>query len=143
MDFKEVPLVIGYTGLSGDTLSAVSAVRSLIDKDPSAMKLINRIGELTLSVKKALLSEDLNELGSLMTENHSLLKQLGVSSPELDRLVDAALSAGAFGAKLTGGGRGGCMLALSDSEDVCTAISDAGGQVLKASISAEGVRLED
>jgi mevalonate kinase len=55
-------------------------------------------------------------LGALMDENHALLQQLTVSSPELDRLVDTARQAGALGAKLSGGGRGGNMIALVEPE---------------------------
>jgi len=55
-------------------------------------------------------------LGELMNKNHALLQELTVSSPELDRLVEAARSAGALGAKLSGGGRGGNMIALVKSE---------------------------
>jgi len=64
-----------------------------------------------------------------MTKNHSLLQQLDVSSPALDRLVQAALAAGALGAKLCGGGRGGNMLALVKpelSEIVADALKNAG-----------------
>ena len=143
LEFHEFPLIIGYTGVRGDTLEAVSGVKRLLEQDPLMIKKINEMGELTLSVKKALLSGDLSLLGSLMTENHALLKQIGVSSSELDALVDAAISAGALRAKLTGGGKGGCMIALSDSEEVFDAISSSGGKPMKAFISKQGVRLED
>jgi len=142
LGFRELPIIIGCTGIRGNTIETVSHVRSLVDADPSMMDLIKKIGSLVLSAKVALLNNDLPSLGSLMTENHSLLQKLGVSCPELDSLVDAALSAGALGAKLTGGGGGGCMIALSGSDDVGIAIEEAGGQVLKADAEREGVRLE-
>ena len=68
--------------------------------------------ELRLHARQAIESGTIEALGSLMNQNHALLQQLTVSSPELDNLVDAALSAGASGAKLSGGGRGGNMIAL-------------------------------
>jgi len=57
-----------------------------------------------------------DDMGALMLENHSLLQTIGVSSPELDRLVEAAMASGAYGAKLSGGGKGGNMIALTDLE---------------------------
>ena len=63
-------------------------------------------------------------LGPLMDENHALLQQMGVSSPELDHLVQAALEAGALGAKLSGSGRGGNMIALA-AADRAEAIAEA------------------
>lgn len=68
-------------------------------------------------------------LGLLMTSNHLLLQKLDVSCPELDRLVDVALQHGALGAKLSGGGRGGNMIALvadSSADRVANALMEAG-----------------
>ena len=70
-------------------------------------------------------------LGPLMDANHGLLRKLGVSCPELDALVLAARKAGAWGAKLSGGGRGGNMIALVNKEQaqrVCTALQTAGAR---------------
>jgi mevalonate kinase len=66
-----------------------------------------------------------------MNENHRLLQEMTVSSPELDSLVSAALNAGALGAKMSGGGRGGNMIALvipEDAESVSNALKDAGAR---------------
>jgi mevalonate kinase len=89
-------------------------------------------------VSKALLTlqtADAVELGSLMSINHTLLQQLTVSSPELDQLVTAALDAGALGAKLSGGGRGGNMIALVSANKIA--------QVKDALIRAGAVRVFD
>jgi mevalonate kinase len=72
-----------------------------------------------------------DKLGELMNRNHVLLQDLTVSSPELDRLVDAARHAGASGAKLSGGGRGGNMISLveeKNSQTVATALMAAGAR---------------
>ena len=86
---------------------------------------------------------DLERLGMLMDENHRLLGEIGVSSKELDYLVDLARARGAFGAKLTGGGGGGCMTALTPSKDlqekVAKAIEGAGFEVLRARIGVQKV----
>jgi mevalonate kinase len=66
-----------------------------------------------------------------MDENHALLQQMTVSSPELDRLVEAARSAGAFGAKMSGGGRGGNMIAVVEAdtaETVSASLREAGAK---------------
>ena len=71
----------------------------------------------------------MSELGPLMDENHRLLREMGVSSPELEALTDTARRAGAAGAKLSGGGRGGNMIALVTSEsagEVAQALTAAG-----------------
>jgi mevalonate kinase len=79
--------------------------------------------------KIAIENGEISALGPLMLQNHTLLQQLTVSSPELDRLVDAAVNAGAAGAKLSGGGRGGNMIALvtlDSAESVRQALLKAG-----------------
>ncbi|MCC6569201.1 MAG: mevalonate kinase, partial [Anaerolineales bacterium] len=70
-------------------------------------------------------------LGDLMNQNHALLQEMTVSSPELDRLVEAARKAGAVGAKLSGGGRGGNMIALiqpENADEVSSALIAAGAK---------------
>ncbi len=78
--------------------------------------MLDQIGALVRQARIAVEGGDVTALGALMQLNHDLLRDLTVSSPELDRLVSAALAAGALGAKLSGGGRGGNMIALVDSE---------------------------
>lgn len=81
--------------------------------------------------RRAIESGRIESLGELMNENHSLLQKLTVSSPELDKLVEAARSAGADGAKLSGGGRGGNMIALVKpdlAEKVSNALKDSGAK---------------
>ena len=75
---------------------------------------------------------DVLALGPLMERNHSLLQEMGVSSPALDRLCQAARQAGALGAKLSGGGRGGNMIALVQP--------DAAQQMAEALLRAGAVR---
>jgi mevalonate kinase len=74
--------------------------------------IFDRIGEITRAARQAIESGAVDELGTQMNENHALLRDLTVSSPELDRLCETARNAGAWGAKLSGGGRGGNLIAL-------------------------------
>jgi mevalonate kinase len=123
-------LVIGDTGVRSPTAIAVSEVRAGWEKNPQGFNArFNAIGELTHAAYLAITSGNIPRLGPLMDYNHSLLSELGVSSPELDRLVGAARSAGAWGAKLSGAGRGGNMIALVDpgmAETVAQSLQDAG-----------------
>lgn len=110
-------LLIADTGRSALTKESVGDVRKLVDAQPTfALPRIERIGEIVNAARDAISAGDFAKLGPLMAENHSLLRELTVSSSELDRLVEAALTAGAVGAKLSGGGRGGNMIALVTPE---------------------------
>jgi mevalonate kinase len=125
-----ISLLIADTGVSASTKTSVSAVRSLWERDKLTVQAwLDQIGETARAARRALETAALSELGTLMRENHLLLQRLTVSSPELDRLVDAADRAGAYGAKMSGGGRGGNMIVLVDtsSEDaVRRALLEAG-----------------
>ncbi|MGD9131740.1 MAG: hydroxymethylglutaryl-CoA reductase, partial [Candidatus Bathyarchaeota archaeon] len=91
--------------------------------------------------RKALEEFDLRKVGELMDENHRLLQEIEVSCKELDYLVDLARKQGAFGAKMTGGGGGGCMLALTPGKDlqeaVAAAMEDEGFKVLRTKIGIQ------
>lgn len=110
-------LVVADTGKSALTRVAVADVRKLYDADTATVQpILDAIGMLVKNARHALESGEIAALGPLMLQNHAYLQQLTVSSPELDTLVQAAMDAGALGAKLSGGGRGGNMIALI-SED--------------------------
>jgi len=106
-------------------------VRQCYDNDPTATgAVLERLGRITDEVVVDLRTSDIAGMGRRMTEAHTLLAQLGVSNDRLDQLVAAAVGAGALGAKLTGGGRGGCVIALAatehDAEMIEKALSTAG-----------------
>lgn len=113
---KPFTIVIADTGQASLTRVAVGDVRQLYEQQSARiLPIIKRIGHIAQQAQTALKSGDLDELGPLMDENHRLLQELTVSSPELDQLVVVARNAGAIGAKLSGGGRGGNMIALVTS----------------------------
>lgn len=123
-------LVIADTGVSASTKVAVSDVRKLYDNNRLVtQQLIDSIGELVLEGRQAIEGNHFVELGAIMNRNHELLKELTVSAPMLDKLVECARQAGALGAKLTGGGRGGNM--------ICLVTPDVIGSV-KSSLLANG-----
>ncbi len=123
-------LVIGDTGIPAPTKEAVSDVRRGWQAEPQRYeRLFAALGSLTRAARQAIEGGHPRRLGPLMNEAHGLLREMGVSSPELDRLVQAARQAGALGAKLSGGGRGGNMIALvppEGAEAVLLAMRKAG-----------------
>ena len=142
----DIPLVIGNTGVSRSTGKLVAGVGMLRRRHPSIINPIIKAGGLIVEeALKALVDGDLETLGELMNINHGLLYSVGVSSKELDRLIYAARGAGALGAKLTGAGGGGCMVALTRRErliQVADAVKRAGGEPIIAGKTDEGVRVE-
>lgn len=109
--------LVADTGQSALTRVAVADVRRLYDAAPEHTQgLFDAIAALVKRARQSIEEGDAHALGLLMNENHRLLQQLTVSSPQLDRLVQVALDAGALGAKLSGGGRGGNMVALVAAE---------------------------
>ena len=106
-------IVIGDTGIASPTSIAVSELRYRWQADPLQYnQLFEAVGALVQQARHLIETGKSHALGSLMDQNHLHLQHMGVSSPELDTLVHAARSAGALGAKLSGGGRGGNMIAL-------------------------------
>lgn len=128
---KPFTLLIADTGIPSPTRVAVGDVRSIWEKQPDRYdKIFAGIGDIVRKARSAIESGANESLGQLMEENHALLQQLDVSSPELDKLVGAAKAAGAQGAKLSGGGRGGNTIALANGnlEVVEQALLSAGAK---------------
>lgn len=114
---EDFTILIAYCGIPGNTREAVEGVRERWQKEPDLYnRIFSRIGGITLSAKGIIETGNPDQLGALMNENHELLQEIGVSSPELDQLVLAATEAGALGAKLSGGGLGGHIIALVKSD---------------------------
>ena len=139
---KPVEIVIGSTGKVANTKAMVEGVAERKKKNPQKYNpLFKRAEELAIEGKKALETGDLKRLGELMNENHTILQGIEVSSKELDFLVNIAREQGAYGAKLTGGGGGGCMVALTPGkalqEKVAKAIEKLGFEVLRTSIGVQ------
>lgn len=116
-------LVVADTGKTGHTLEAIQGVAQLLEENSQAKGWITELGRLTFKAKELLATDQAAELGRVMTQAHTYLQQLGVSDDLLDQFVALALEAGALGAKLTGGGRGGCMIALAANKESATHIA--------------------
>ncbi|MBN1440696.1 MAG: mevalonate kinase [Anaerolineales bacterium] len=108
-------LLIADSGMRSKTRDAVGGVRERRQADPQRYDgLFRKIGELAEEGRRLLEAGQAAPLGAAMNRCHGLLTNLGVSTPLLDRMADAARQAGAFGAKLTGAGLGGNVIALVD-----------------------------
>ena len=135
-------IVIGNTGIVANTKAMVAGVAERKKQNPEKYGAIFRQAEnLAHKGRKALEEFDLRKVGELMNENHRLLQEIEVSCKELDYLVDLARNEGAFGAKMTGGGGGGCMLALTPGkelqEKVAAAMENEGFKVLRTKIGIQ------
>ena len=108
-------LAIADSGIAAPTKETVGDVRHGWQSNPARYEgWFDEIGALVQAARQAIEQGDLPGLGALFNQNQAVLAQLGVSSPQLDQLIAAARTAGALGAKLSGGGRGGNMIALLD-----------------------------
>lgn len=139
----EEPLIIGYVERQHTTAEMVKAVKNLKERYGELIELIMRaIGRLTEEAESALLQGDVLKVGTLMNVNHGLLEALNVSTMRLNQIVYAARAAGALGAKLTGAGGGGAVIALAnkdDAERVELAVKLHSSMSLKTTFGAPGV----
>jgi len=123
-------LLIGDTGIPSPTRQAVEQVRQAWKRNPARYDaLFDQIGDVAQQARQALETGRVDVLGPLMDDNHELLIEMGVSSAELDELVEAARFGGALGAKLSGGGQGGNMVTLVEEryvEEVEEVLREAG-----------------
>lgn len=121
-----IRIVAAFSGASSSTAEAVASVARQLAGDPARVgRLFDDMEALVLAGRRALEAGALSELGRLMTANHALLQALSLSTPALDDMIAAAMAAGALGAKVTGAGGGGCMIALTDSDLGHTRVTEA------------------
>lgn len=147
LDLPPLEMVVGYTRLPHDTFSLVEKVQLLKERYPDLVgPIFQAIGAISERAVSLIREQKLRDLGELMDINHGLLEALGVGSRELSELVYAARNAGgALGAKLTGAGGGGCMIALpgmAGKDALLVALSQARGMAFAVEMGCEGVRLE-
>jgi len=136
LDLDEAPpLVVGFSHESGATLEQVSGVRKRYEAESHRFDAVfDQIDELSSSGAEALKARNYEELGRLMNINQGLLNAIGVSTPDLESMVAIARASGALGAKLTGAGGGGSIVALCPcaEDDVRSALQSAGYATLAA-----------
>lgn len=119
-------IVLADSGCKGMTRVTVEALRKKREENPDFVNaLLKELGDIALSAEDDLAQGRSKDMGARMLRAHKILAELGISTPLLDDLVNAAYNNGALGAKLTGGGGGGCVIALADSEDCARKVSEA------------------
>lgn len=145
LEMLECGVVIGNTNKGATprkTAKLVKHVAVLREEYPEVINpIIKTIGSFSIKGEELIKKKDYISLGKLMNVNHGLLDALGVGTAELSALVYAARNADAYGAKITGAGGGGCMVALTDSpRDVAAAIEKAGGKAIISRFNSGGVK---
>jgi len=146
LGITNLPLIVGYSGVKSDTVTIVNQVKELANKYPEIVEEIyNAIEDAVMFAKTALLDNDWQRAGELMNINQGYLEALGVGMRKLANMIYAVRDAGAYGAKLSGSGKGDCMIAIAPDQKrkaVEDAISQAGGEIIHVKTNAEGVRKE-
>jgi len=149
---KDIPLIVGYTGVKASTSEIVKQIKSEMEKNPEYYEnLYNQIAQIVEKAKTEIENSRWPEVGKLMSENQEILrkfktpsKEYGVSSEIIERLINACLEAGAYGAKLSGAGVGDCIIALAENkEKVQESINQAGGIPVSVDIDYQGLRIEN
>jgi len=140
---EPLSIVVGNTGLASNAEAMIGKVKQYIE-DPRMGCTLFSIGGLVKQAKEAILHNEFTRIGNLMYKNHEYLRDLGVSSPELELLVKKAKNEGSPGAKLTGFGGGGSMFALAhDPKEMAAALGLAGAKTFGTMTSEPGVRIEE
>lgn len=139
-NIPEMQMVVGDTGVHARTGPLVEKVRRFYMNNNFAKQIVREIGKLVVDASRALADEDLKKVGELMDKNHELLTILGVSHPKLERLVKGARKY-SYGAKLTGAGGGGSMVAVTENPNkVADVIERRGGTPYIIDTTDEGFR---
>ncbi len=134
-----IEVVLGNSGVTADTAALDGRVEEVKEREPDLFSTrMETITGQVLEVKKGLEANELEKVGSVMTENHKILDDMGLSHEKLIYLCNLALENGALGAKLTGGGMGGYMVALTPGKDlqerVASTIEREGFAVIRATV---------
>jgi len=136
---KPLKIVLANSGVTADTSALGGLLAGEKKKDPSLFATrVSTIYQQSTAIEQALQEGDLGTIGTIMTENHKILIEMGLSHEKLVYLCDKAIDLGAYGAKLTGGGMGGYMIALAPDQDVqqniATTFKQEGYSVITAEI---------
>jgi mevalonate kinase len=136
---KPLNIVLANSGVTSDTSTLGAFVAQIRKRNPEAFeKSLSTISEQAFEMKNALEAGELEKVGALMTENHKILIDMGLSHEKLIYLCNFALEKGALGAKVTGGGRGGYMSALTPDKavqnEIASAMENEGYKVIRATI---------
>ncbi len=123
---KPIEIVLGNSGKTALTKEVMADVKKLKEAQPQKVaKIFSEYEQLEKEAVSALEKYDLKKIGELMDQNQKLLEETTLSCKELDELIATAKKAGALGAKLTGTGRGGMMIALTPTKELQDKVAKA------------------
>ena len=146
LNIKNLPLIVGYSGVKADTVTLINKVSDTAKDYPRVIDgIYDIVGIIVNEAKPYVVKENFEELGRLMNLNQGLLESMGVSIDKLSQMIYAARDNGAYGAKLSGAGGGDCIIALAPAKNISIigkAIQRVGGTIIKVKANAEGVRVE-
>jgi len=137
-------LIVSYSGKKRSTRGQINTVARMKGKHPGLFAMLaDGVGSLSLQAAQRLQEGDMQGLGNLLTVNHAVLGTVGVSNETLDEMVDAFASLGSYGAKLTGAGGGGSVVAVAPKakeKSIVSGLSARGFETFKVEVPSEGVR---
>jgi mevalonate kinase len=143
---KKFTLLIGTSGVKHSTGKVVSQVRQFRQENPSVFKdLTSKAHEICKKAVRSMKEDDESEIGNLLSENHKLLAALGVCHPEIEKMIATCLDNGAFGAKLTGAGMGGAVVALvpkDSSKEILVRMNRGAAKWMLAELDNKGATVE-
>jgi mevalonate kinase len=146
LEIRGIPLIVGYTGIKADTSTLVKMVGQKLKEEPKKInEIFDKSREIVNLARMEMKNSNWEKVGELMNLNQDLLRELGVSSKELENLIKAALDSGAYGAKLSGAGGGDCMIVIVDKKNkssVERAIERVGGEIIQVKLQTKGVKIE-
>lgn len=138
-------ILVAYSGEKADTPTLVRMVNARLETEPETIQhLFDEIGNTTDNAVLALNQKNWSQLGTALNQHQDLTRRLGVSTPRLETMIQAAASSGSYGASLSGAGGGDCIVVAVDEEStpkVSKALSEV-AEVVKVKLHAEGVRVE-
>lgn len=140
-----LPLSVIFTGVKADTKIMIEKMAETRSKNPQKTEeIFTEMEHIVSGGQQAILEKNWQALGKLMNKNQILLKELGVSTSGIDKLVEVALKNGAYGAKLSGAGGGDCIIVVSEGHKkskIEDALKKTGGEIINLSTSVEGVKI--
>lgn len=117
-DMHDFPFLVIDTGIPHNTFEMVNKVKRIKENDAGYFSILCKQYESIFNLSlKSLKTKNLESLGILMDENHSILKELSLSNPVIEKVIKICQSGGTYGTKITGSGGGGCLLSLVDKKD--------------------------
>jgi len=138
---RDLYIIIGESGVESSTMEMVKNIREMVNEKPNEFgNKFDRIGKLVKEAERNIENGNIDKIGMLMNKNQEMLIEMQLSHPELDNIIEIARRAGALGAKLTGKGGGGNVVAISDKLEtqkmIANAIEGAGYSVCKTKVGA-------